>query len=82
MRRLQRRGYLAAMPRIDDVPIGNSGEVSISLDRNLLTRLRPAAKARDTTVAQLCRDLLEAIARDRLADAVLDDQARADSRER
>jgi hypothetical protein len=56
----------------------NSGLVAVELNRDLLMRLRPAAAHRNTTVPQLVRDLLEVVAADRLVDAILDDEARAD----
>jgi hypothetical protein len=41
-------------PRIADVPT----RVTVELDRDLLTRLRPEAARRSTTVPQLVRDVL------------------------
>jgi hypothetical protein len=66
-------GILRRMPRIDEVPVGNSGLVAVEFDRALLTRLRPEAAARGTTVRQLIRDLVETVVADRLVTAVLDD---------
>jgi hypothetical protein len=43
----------------------------IAIDREALVRLRAEAQKRDMPVTRLARDLLEAIAEDRLVDAVL-----------
>jgi hypothetical protein len=43
----------------------------VEIDREILVRLRPAAARRDTTIPRLIGDLLEAIAENNLADAVL-----------
>jgi hypothetical protein len=64
------------MPRLESVPVGNSGTVPVPLDRDLLVRLRPEAARRNVSVARLIHDLLEVIATDRLAGAVLDDEGR------
>ncbi len=47
--------------------------ISIAFSRETLRALRPAAKQRDVSVAVLVRDIVAAVAADRLADAVLDD---------
>jgi hypothetical protein len=49
--------------------------VAIELSRDVLVQLRPAAKCREMSVQRLAVTLLETIAREHLADAVLDDQA-------
>jgi hypothetical protein len=78
LRRSRGRDYFAAMPHVDDVPVGNSGPVAINLSRDLMVRLRPEASRRGISVAQLIRDMLETIASDKLVGAVLDDQVPAD----
>ena len=45
----------------------------IEIDRSILTKLRPAAAERDCSVERLCRELLDRIATDHLAGAILDD---------
>jgi hypothetical protein len=45
----------------------------VEIDSNTTAALRPAARARDLPVRSLVISLIEAIARDSLVDAVLDD---------
>jgi hypothetical protein len=45
----------------------------IEIDRSILTKLRPAAVARDCSVNRLVRQLLDRIAVDNLTGAILDD---------
>jgi hypothetical protein len=54
------------MPKADDY-------LSIELPMSLVTRLPPAARAHDRPIKRLICDLLDAIADDDLAGAVLDD---------
>jgi hypothetical protein len=60
-------------------PLGASddqhGLAVIEIGRDVLVQLRPAAKCREMSVQRLAVTLLETIARERLTDAVLDDQA-------
>jgi hypothetical protein len=60
-------------------PLGTSddqhGLAVIEIGRDVLVQLRPAAKCRAMSVQRLAVALLETIARERLTDAVLDDQA-------
>jgi hypothetical protein len=61
-------------------PLGTSydqqqGLAVIEIGRDVLVQLRPAAKCREMSVQRLAVTLLETIARERLTDAVLDDQA-------
>jgi hypothetical protein len=48
-------------------------EISIALDAEVISALRPEAAKRATNVAQLARDLIGTVARERLVRAVLDD---------
>jgi hypothetical protein len=48
-------------------------EISISVDRGLVPRLRAAAAVRDITVERLVASVVEVVAQDRLFNAVLDD---------
>jgi hypothetical protein len=59
------------MPR----PFGDASPpfLAIEIDRALARALRPEAARRETTVPRLIVALLETIAREHLADAVLDD---------
>jgi hypothetical protein len=61
------------MPR----PFGDTSPpfMAVEIDRALARALRPEAARRETTVPRLIVALLETIARERLTDAVLDDQA-------
>jgi hypothetical protein len=47
-------------------------EISIALDAEVISALRPEAARRDTAVPQLARDLIGIVVRDRLVSAVLD----------
>jgi hypothetical protein len=59
------------MPR----PLGDTSPpfVAVEIDREVARALRPEAARRGTSVPQLCRDLLETVATDKLVGAVLDD---------
>jgi hypothetical protein len=60
---------------VPGVPAAYNTRVAIEFEKNLLTRLRPEAAKRATTVPRLIHDLLDVIATDRLVTAVLDDDA-------
>jgi hypothetical protein len=47
---------------------------SVQIDREVLAQLRPAAVKRPTTPSRSAADLLAIIAKDGLADAILDDR--------
>jgi hypothetical protein len=60
-------------------PLGTScsdqlGLVAVEFDRATLQQLRPEAARRNTSVPQLVRDVIEAVATDKLVGAVLDDK--------
>jgi hypothetical protein len=61
------------MPR----PFGDTSPpfVAVEIDRAVARALRPEAARREMSVQRLAVTLLETIARERLTDAVLDDQA-------
>jgi hypothetical protein len=48
--------------------------VSVSIDMTAIKALRPAASARGMTPAALVQSIVEVVAREGLADAVLDDR--------
>jgi hypothetical protein len=49
---------------------------AIEIEHDLIVRLRPEAAARETTVQNLVRELLDVIASDKLTAAILDDGAK------
>lgn len=51
---------------------GAPPELTLTIDHNLLVRLRPAAVRRDVPIRRLIIDLLDAVATGGLVDAVLD----------
>jgi hypothetical protein len=60
-------------PQPAEVDHTSTQMTTIDVEKAVLTKLRTAAAARDCSVEQLARRLLDTIAKEQLADAVLDD---------
>jgi hypothetical protein len=56
-------------PRKNGVPL----PLQIEIEPSVVRQLRPAAARRGLSVAALVHDLLDVVAMDKLADAILDD---------
>jgi hypothetical protein len=60
-------------PRHHSRPDQAPNTIEVSIDREVIVRLRPEAARRDTSVPQLITNLLNVIAADQLTTAILDD---------